>query len=258
MEGSCAGARIRTWELLREQILSLPPLAARPPRLAEQEGAPLILLPPRSPGGRRPSRRPLRVPRERAPRGRAVSRPIPMAGNAREIATGPGCGERGRMRDRCARAARRAVESEPCAPRSRSASSRGSTARGIPAEAAHCSAYRSAAPARCTGPTARDVPKRPPPRLARTASRSVRARCAASPRTGALAVRRALRGLRSLAYGTVDRRAGDDRAASDAVLAGGRGRHRRRSERGRRNRIRDRGARHVGARRRGRGGGRRN
>ena len=28
-----AGARIRTWELLREQILSLPPLAARPPRL---------------------------------------------------------------------------------------------------------------------------------------------------------------------------------------------------------------------------------
>ncbi len=34
--GSGAGARIRTWELLREQILSLPPLAARPPRLGEE------------------------------------------------------------------------------------------------------------------------------------------------------------------------------------------------------------------------------
>ena len=32
LEGTDAGARIRTWELLREQILSLPPLAARPPR----------------------------------------------------------------------------------------------------------------------------------------------------------------------------------------------------------------------------------
>jgi hypothetical protein len=31
-----AGARIRTWELLREQILSLPPLAARPPRLSRK------------------------------------------------------------------------------------------------------------------------------------------------------------------------------------------------------------------------------
>src|SRR5579871_5938386 len=36
---SSAGARIRTWELLREQILSLPPLAARPPRREGEDGA---------------------------------------------------------------------------------------------------------------------------------------------------------------------------------------------------------------------------
>src|SRR5208282_698853 len=41
-----AGARIRTWELLREQILSLPPLAARPPRRRRgEESAGLIRLP---------------------------------------------------------------------------------------------------------------------------------------------------------------------------------------------------------------------
>lgn len=48
-----AGARIRTWELLREQILSLPPLAARPPRRCRrEESATLILLPFLRPRGR--------------------------------------------------------------------------------------------------------------------------------------------------------------------------------------------------------------
>ena len=211
-----AGARIRTWELLREQILSLPPLAARPPRLRQlDERGDLILLPTLRPLGRpRPRRAPARLP---LPVGLPACRRRP--GTSDPVGTAPAIpGGAGHIAGTSLPGDLLASGFGRSGPRPRTRSSHGSRAPGTRGGAGRCTASRSAAPARRTGrPVRAEVPglRVPPGRTGRRpdSGRSGPSRRCAAPSD------RCVSGLGLLTYGTIDRDAADDRSAPHTVFS---------------------------------------
>ena len=213
-----AGARIRTWELLREQILSLPPLAARPPRLSAATVGRVISSsfrsrvpgPPRFPGRSR-GRPALAEADPWVERRRPGLRP----GACGADGTGPvaPAGRRGTFGPD---APIGAASARSC-PQSSSGNTLGSTGPSTPRAIGRCSASRFAGRAprsgRRGGATRRALPS---PR-GRRGPRSSRRRCAPSGRCDVPCVRRISR-LGLLTYRTVDSRARDDRHAVAAVL----------------------------------------
>jgi hypothetical protein len=217
---SYAGARIRTWELLREQILSLPPLAARPPRRDVSEGPMsfMVLPSPRRRGRRLPLPRGLRRgPPRRAWRGNGSLGPSAPVGVRETVFE-----RAGPSRRRGTYEPGDPVEagSEPCAPRPSTSNNRDSTARDTRARGEHCSASRCAGPAGRSGPRARDGDRMPPTPRERRGRRSVPARSVPSHRCGGPAAP-SVSGLGLLAYRTIHCRAGDDGSAPVAVLGAG-------------------------------------
>ncbi len=217
--GSTAGARIRTWELLREQILSLPPLAARPPRRARRETSDRLnpLRRPRRPWVPLPAAPP---PRQRTGRdGTRTGRPP-----AHATAGSASC-DFVRRRGRSSRDGRPAVGCGPFSPRSSRRNSPDSRVRGTRGAVGRCIGCRSVGR---DGRSGRPIGGRPSSLRARPGRRGPRSapeRCGPWSRCAAPGGRRALP-LRRLAYRTVDSGPGDDGAAARAVLSERRRRHR--------------------------------
>ncbi len=233
-----AGARIRTWELLREQILSLPPLAARPPRpRVREERSSFNRLPMalRSPSPRPPprSRRPRALPRRAAPHPPETQARATGAAVRRARASGAPA----RTVDRCAPYALPGGGSAPSGPRPSTPNNPDSRAPGTPEGCGRCTGCPPDGRGSRTGPRGPCALLSPRARRERKARRSVPGRSGSSPRSDVRDALHASRGLRLLTYRTEDRGSGDDRSAADAVLAGrrrryGRCRSRRRSGHG--------------------------
>ena len=213
--GSNAGARIRTWELLREQILSLPPLAARPPRHHRREETELLI----------PVPFPRRAGRSRHRSGlRGLLRPagaLEARGRSEGMGGRPAAGRGSCVADRIegtfGRGGRTEGGSSRFGPRPSTSNTIGSIGPDTRPGVARCSASRCDVPARRTGPRARgDPPPIPVPR-ARRGRRPDDGRCEPSPRSADPGGRSAS-GLGLLAYRAIDRDAADDGPAPNAVL----------------------------------------
>ena len=215
---SSAGARIRTWELLREQILSLPPLAARPPRRSCRQGGDLNCLPAGLFPPRRGRHRLLRkraslaLARRGVVRSRATPSPAPVRTPSAPFV--PGHNEGRRARD-----ARPECGCGRCAPLPSRRSIPGSTVHGTPGGNARCSGIRSPGRARRSGPRASDPPGSPPAARARKGRGSSLGRCVpwwpCADRAGP-----GSRDLGTLAYGAVHGSWGDRGMTANAPLDG--------------------------------------
>lgn len=219
-----AGARIRTWELLREQILSLPPLAARPPRraLGDEPGRVIPLPVPRRRAPSPPRGGEWRGPLRRAERNGARGRAPPLRFEERD---GREYVDFGRIAGTCAPGDFPALGSEPCGLPPKKPNTHGSRAPDTRAGAERCNACRPSVPARRSGRPVRRGRPTLPARPARTGRIFGCGRFGPSRRSGARDGPRASR-LGLLADGAVRRGPRDHGPAVNAVLAARRGLHR--------------------------------
>ena len=211
-----AGARIRTWELLREQILSLPPLAARPPRRRECEDT-AALIPLLSPRPRGPTPPPT-VSQELLHRGGPPAPQVPegrLGGGSRAPSSSV---VDGRIGDTSEPASQNEGEYARCGPPPSTPNSHDNSVPDTLPRVERCIACRSAGPGQRTGRPGRGDRREIHVPRARRGPPPSRERCVPSTRCGGPSARLVSR-LGLLAYGAIHRDPTDDGSAPNAVLS---------------------------------------